>query len=81
MLRDIRTRIVHADDASDPSFGPFPAVKPDPASPVMARWVRANPAMRDCVDCATPFYSRSAGNVVCPICREASTATFEGAVS
>ena len=37
-------------------------------------------AMRDCVDCTLPFFSRSAANVVCPDCRAASTATFEGGV-
>lgn len=36
-------------------------------------------AMRDCVDRCRPFYSRSAANVVCLPCREASTAVFEAA--
>lgn len=35
-------------------------------------------AMRDCVVCTLPFYSRSAGNVVCSVCRSESTAEFEG---
>jgi hypothetical protein len=34
-------------------------------------------AMRDCVCCRRPFFSRSAGNVVCSVCRHESTAVFE----
>lgn len=76
-LRNIK-RIVIGTDAGDPTFGPFPAVQLFPASPVMAPWKRANPAMRDCCECMLPFYSTGAGNVVCAVCREASTAEFEG---
>lgn len=36
------------------------------------------PAMRDCLHCGKPFFSRSAANVVCVICRSESTAKFEG---
>lgn len=39
---------------------------------------KPNPAIRDCVECALPFFSRGAGNVVCVVCRAESTAEFEG---
>lgn len=39
--------------------------------------ITPNPAIRDCVDCGTPFFSRSSGNVVCVFCRAASTAEFD----
>ena len=40
--------------------------------------IKPTAAMRDCVECCLPFYSRSAANVVCGPRREASTAVFEG---
>lgn len=34
-------------------------------------------AMRDCVQCERPFFSKSAANVVCVICKAESRAVFE----
>jgi hypothetical protein len=41
-----------------------------------ARGVVDTSAMRDCVECTRPFFSDSAANVVCRICRAESKAVF-----
>lgn len=42
-----------------------------------AHAVTPNPAIRDCVECELPFFSSSAANVVCLVCKDASTAEFD----
>ncbi|MGV8949707.1 MAG: hypothetical protein ACOH2M_01300 [Cypionkella sp.] len=59
-----------------PEPGPHVAGLPHYAAPAFG----ANAAMRDCVDCSRTFYSRSSANVVCPICKGASTSEFEGGI-
>lgn len=43
---------------------------------IIAKQQRSSAAMRDCVECTLPFFSRNAGNVVCLMCRAASNADF-----